>query len=429
MSINVKKNSKTWVVYILRCCDGSLYTGITNNIEKRLAAHHQGKAAKYTRSRRPVELLVTGTAMERSAAMRLEIKIKRQPKDKKVSALKKHAPRKSSTAATTSKRRVVAAGEHSLFSKETLKAVAGLWQVPLKKIHRKIPVQGSPERSAFRVVLEDTDKRFFVLEQIASQSAAGRKQIAAILDLLAAKKLPQINPYLTDERGNYLLEHQNNFWQLSPFVPGVELDREKYVFEPWRGIVLADFLIALRRKSQKMTLAGSRGVFSLRNYIYKLVREINLYNKDIKNDIGSVVDFLEKDFLPVYEELPVAFCHGDYHPLNIIWSTDGIRCVIDWEFCGLKSELYDVANLIGCIGMENPRSLAGGLVGHFIDRMKRSGIMSQISWRYLTEFIIALRFAWLAEWLRRKDRNMIRLERDYMKLLMDNKTVLQKAWL
>ncbi|HQP41837.1 MAG TPA: aminoglycoside phosphotransferase family protein, partial [Smithella sp.] len=158
-------------------------------------------------------------------------------------------------------------------------------------------------------------------------------------------------------------------------------------------------------------------------------REINLYNKDIKNDIGSVVDFLEKDFLPVYEELPVAFCHGDYHPLNIIWSTDGIRCVIDWEFCGLKSELYDVANLIGCIGMENPRSLAGGLVGHFIDRMKRSGIMSQISWRYLTEFIIALRFAWLAEWLRRKDRNMIRLERDYMKLLMDNKTVLQKAWL
>ena len=104
MSINVKKNSKTWVVYILRCCDGSLYTGITNNIEKRLAAHHQGKAAKYTRSRRPVELLVTGTAMERSAAMRLEIKIKRQPKDKKVSALKKHAPRMSSTAATTSKR-------------------------------------------------------------------------------------------------------------------------------------------------------------------------------------------------------------------------------------------------------------------------------------------------------------------------------------
>ena len=429
MSINVKKNSKTWVVYILRCCDGSLYTGITNNIEKRLAAHHQGKAAKYTRSRRPVELLVTGTAMERSAAMRLEIKIKRQPKDKKVSALKKHALRKSSTAATTSKRRIVAGKEHSLFDRETLKAVASLWQVRLKTIHRKIPVQGSPERFSFRVVLEDQDKRFFVLEQIASQSVAGRKQIAAILKLLAAKKLAPINPYLTDEKGDHLLEHQNIFWQLSPFVPGVELDREKYIFDKWRGIVLADFLIALRRKSQKMTLAGSRGVFSLKNYIYKLVREINLYNQDIKNDIGRVVGFLEKDFLPVYEELPLAFCHGDYHPLNIIWSTDGIRCVIDWEFCGLKSELYDAAHLIGCVGVENPQSLLGELVKSFIARMKQSGIISKTSWKYLLEFIVAMRFAWLAEWLRLKDRDMIRLERDFMKLLMDNKTVLQKAWL
>ncbi|HNY51584.1 MAG TPA: phosphotransferase [Smithella sp.] len=429
MNINVKKNSKTWIVYILRCSDGSLYTGITNNIEKRLAAHHQGKAAKYTRSRRPLELLATGAAMERSAAMRLEIKIKRQPKEKKLSALKKHAPKKSSTAAATSKARIVAGEDKSLFSPEALKAAAGLWQVSLKKIHRKIPVQGSPERSAFRVVLEDRDKRFFVLEQIASQSVAGRKQIAAILDLLAAKNLPQINPYLTDEKGNHLLEHQNNFWQLSPFVPGVELNREKYIFDKWRGTALADFLIALRRKSQKMTLAGSRGVFSLRNYIYKLVREINLYNKDIKNDINSVVGFLDKDFLPAYEQLPVAFCHGDYHPLNMIWSTDSIRCVIDWEFCGLKSELYDVANLIGCVGMENPHSLSGNLVGTFTGKMKKSGLISKTSWTYLPEFIIALRFAWLAEWLRRKDRNMIRLERDYMKLLMDNKTVLQKAWL
>ena len=154
MSINVKKNSKTWVVYILRCCDGSLYTGITNNIEKRLAAHHQGKAAKYTRSRRPVELLVTGTAME-SSAMRLEIKSKDSPKTKSVRP-EKHAPRKSSTAATTSKRRVVA-GKSTPFRQRNTESrgrpVAGSL-----KIHRKIPVQGSPERSAFRVVLEDTDK-------------------------------------------------------------------------------------------------------------------------------------------------------------------------------------------------------------------------------------------------------------------------------
>jgi homoserine kinase type II len=44
------------------------------------------------------------------------------------------------------------------------------------------------------------------------------------------------------------------------------------------------------------------------------------------------------------------------------------------------------------------------------------------------EFIVALRFAWLSEWLRRKDSEMIGLELDYMRLLIDNKNSLQKAW-
>jgi len=41
----------------------------------------------------------------------------------------------------------------------------------------------------------------------------------------------------------------------------------------------------------------------------------------------------------------VAFCHGDYHPMNIIWSADDIKCVIDWEFSEYKSEIYDAANI------------------------------------------------------------------------------------
>ncbi len=133
--------------------------------------------------------------------------------------------------------------------------------------------------------------------------------------------------------------------------------------------------------------------------------------------------------MPTYEKLPVAFCHGDYHPLNIIWSTNDIKCVIDWEFCGFKSELYDVANLIGCIGVEDPQSLLGELVKSFIARMNKSGIISKISWKYLLDFIVALRFAWMAEWLRRNDKEMIRLELDYMRLLIDNKNILQKSWL
>jgi homoserine kinase type II len=318
--------------------------------------------------------------------------------------------------------------ETPLFSRETLKTVADLWHVRLKKLHHNIPIQGSPERSVFRVVLEDNNGKYFVLEQIPVKSLEHKRQIAATLDFLAKNNLSRIQPYLADEKGRYVIKYKNNFWQMTPFVQGVTLDREKYMYEKWRGPVLADFLIELRRKSSGLPFFDPSKTFSLKDYVHKLIREINLYNKDIKDEIKDVAGFLEKNLIPMYEKLPVAFCHGDYHSMNIIWSADDIKCVIDWEFSGYKSEVYDAANLIGCLGVEDPQSLTGDLVKSFIADMKRAEIISNISWRYLVEFIIALRFAWLSEWLRRRDTEMIRLELDYMQLLIDNKSSLQKAW-
>ena len=327
------------------------------------------------------------------------------------------------------KARVHAKTKTPLFSKEILISVASRWQVCLKKLHYNISIQGSPERSIFRVVLEDKKGGFFVLEQIPRKVAERKREIAADLDFLAKNNLARIQPYLADANGNYLIKHKNSFWQMTHFMQGVALDREKYMFEKWRGPALACFLIELRRKSKKLPFFDSRQVFSLKNYIYKLIREINLYNKHINSEIRDVAGFLEKDFMPAYAKMPVAFCHGDYHPLNIIWSADDIKCIIDWEFCGYKSDIYDAANLIGCIGVEDPQSLTGELVKSFIVDIKAAGIISKTSWKYLVEIIAALRFAWLSEWLRQKDTEMIALELDYMRLLIKNKNDLQKAWL
>ena len=428
MNIKAKQKNKVWVVYILRCSDDSLYTGMTNNIGKRFAAHNEGKAAKYTRSRRPVILLTTSAKMDRSDAMRLEIKIKKLPKIKKIGALEKHITGRSSATGKISKSRIHARKETPQFSKETLKAITDVWQVSLKKLHHKIPVQGSPERSVFRVVLEDKNGKYFVLEQIPVKSPKHKRQIAATLDFLSKKNLARIQPYLADEKGKHVIKYKNNFWQMIPYVRGIPLDREKYMYEKWRGPALADFLIELRRKTTGLSFFDPSKTFSLKDYVYKLIHEINLYNKDIKDEIKDVAGFLEKDFIPRYEKLPVAFCHGDYHPMNIIWSIDDIKCIIDWEFSGYKSEIYDAANLIGCVGVEDPQSLTGDLIKSFIADMKGSEIISKTSWKYLVEFIIALRFAWLSEWLRRKDKEMISLELDYMSLLIENKRSLQKVW-
>jgi putative endonuclease len=65
-----------WLCYILCCADKTLYTGITNDLEKRLAAHNTGTAAKYTRARGPVELVFMESCADKSAALKREMEIK-----------------------------------------------------------------------------------------------------------------------------------------------------------------------------------------------------------------------------------------------------------------------------------------------------------------------------------------------------------------
>jgi len=79
---------KTWVVYLVRCSDGSLYTGITNDVDKRLAAHNAGTGAKYTRSRLPVQLAYVEMAADRAKASSRESQLKRLTKNQKEQLVK-----------------------------------------------------------------------------------------------------------------------------------------------------------------------------------------------------------------------------------------------------------------------------------------------------------------------------------------------------
>lgn len=75
--------------YILRCADGSLYTGWTSDLERRLRAHNAGTASKYTRPRRPVELVYAEPHSDKRAAMRREWEIKHLPREQKLLFLEK----------------------------------------------------------------------------------------------------------------------------------------------------------------------------------------------------------------------------------------------------------------------------------------------------------------------------------------------------
>ena len=72
-----------WVCYLLECADGTLYCGITNDLEKRLAVHNTGEGAKYTRGRTPVRLAYVEPCTNKSAALKREMQIKRMPRGRK----------------------------------------------------------------------------------------------------------------------------------------------------------------------------------------------------------------------------------------------------------------------------------------------------------------------------------------------------------
>lgn len=79
-----------WFVYVLRCADGTLYTGITTELERRVRQHNAGVGARYTSSRGPVELVYSEPASDRSAAGRREAEIKKLSRADKLLLIRGH---------------------------------------------------------------------------------------------------------------------------------------------------------------------------------------------------------------------------------------------------------------------------------------------------------------------------------------------------
>ena len=85
----------SWHVYMVRCADDSLYTGCTNDLVKRVAAHNAGKGARYTRSRGPVEVVWSVRVKDKSAALSREYRVKQLSREEKLALVKRKKRRPS----------------------------------------------------------------------------------------------------------------------------------------------------------------------------------------------------------------------------------------------------------------------------------------------------------------------------------------------
>jgi homoserine kinase type II len=287
---------------------------------------------------------------------------------------------------------------------------------------------GSPERSLSRTVVEDAGGRCFVLERVASRTVGRKREIAATLDWLASRGLAGVHGYLRNGQGDHLAKAAGGFWQASPFIEGVELNRPGYLLEAWRGEALARFLVEMRGASEGIPFGRPGRPFSIAEFTRDLMAKMARHAPGRAAAVRDVYGWLEENLFPVHDRLPVAFCHGDPHPVNVIWGEGAIRGVIDWEFSGTKPEIYDAALVVGCIGMEDPGGLAGPMALSFIGELRASGRFDASGFAVLPEFVTALRFAWLSDWMRKKDGEMVEMETDYLRLLLDGRERLRQAW-
>jgi homoserine kinase type II len=310
---------------------------------------------------------------------------------------------------------------------EDIIAILDVLGMTLSRARPDIPIAGSPERSLERTVVEDGEGRPWVIERLDPLTLGRKKEIASVVAFLGGR-LPEVKPYLAFAPGRFIAEREGGAWQVAPYVAGIPLERPEFAFEAWRGDVLADLLVRFRKVARDMPGREPPKAFSLAFFVRDLLRNLRIRERALLDRVYPAVLHLEKGLFAKEDALPQTFSHGDFHPLNMIWSATGVSALVDWEFCGLRPEMYDAALLVGCIGMEDPRSLSGGLARALISGLRSRAGYAEAGWETFFELVLAVRFAWLSDWLRRTDREMIDLEAVFIGWLLENREVLAKAW-
>lgn len=301
-----------------------------------------------------------------------------------------------------------------------------LWGLEPGRERTDIILPGSPERCVARMAVDDADGRTWMIERLFPGQFDRRERIGRALADLQAQGLP-VPAYLPGPDGGHVVEADGFHWQCSPYVPGDPLPQPEFVDDIPRGESLGGFLADLRKTGATIREFDREPRFILEDYVNELMAAMAPRRPEHHEALLPVLPAL----VPLFEawtELPHSLCQGDFHPLNIIWQGQEAAAVIDWEFMGLRPALFDAANCLGCVGIEDPAALVNGLAAGLLKTLRDRECLDPANLRLLPELVLGMRFAWMSEWLRKKDEEMAELEVGYMRLLANSLDTLLPAW-
>jgi homoserine kinase type II len=302
------------------------------------------------------------------------------------------------------------------------------WGLIFSHLRPDLAIPGSPERCLVRHVVEDTSGSLWMLEQLGPGQSARREALGKLLDELAGRGLHGLAPYrrahvnsgtgasFRASAGAFILKDWGRCWQLSPFVLGDPLIQPDYLDDSSRGDSLGAWMADFRKASTGLPVPDGLFSLDLPAYVTDLLARIARARPDVHTRASRVLPALS-EFFEAYAELPRSLCHGDVHPLNVVWGGSGLLAVIDWEFAGLRPEIYDLANCLGCTSIEGDGGFDSPFAQSLLSCAQAEGLLPDEQARWLSSMILATRFGWLSEWLRRKDEEMIELELAYMEHL------------
>jgi len=230
--------------------------------------------------------------------------------------------------------------------------------------------------------------------------------------LLKKEGFPVSTP-IKGRNGEWLQENKDGLWMLTPYIKGLPLDRKNYWQDTWRGEALGALIARLSQWKSPLEEPVFDQVLFINSFIDKISRDQPPWLPKLE----PVLDYVENRVIPLLQNSPFSFNHGDPHPLNLIWGKEKILGLVDWEFAGQKPLLYDAALAMGCVGSEGPKALTGPFNRGLFNALVQSGSFSESPLNSITDLILASRFSWLNEWMRHQDAAMQEQEIDFMHLL------------
>lgn len=292
------------------------------------------------------------------------------------------------------------------------------WDLDFRKFRDDLKISGSPNRTRRRVLFEDAGGRIFILEEYDIRKKAAQTAQNRILEFFRDQQLPGITPALQPRQGEQGITFQHSFWQVRPWVEADPPDRESLGSNTRLARQWGDFLLALKKAAALPSMPSAHGErFTFAGYVPRL----SAFTRREMPEFYDVLTAILRRMQPFLDREPgmtAMFAHGDFHPGNVLLKNGDISGVIDWEFLGWKCAGYDLALLLGCLGMDDPEWLDGPAVRTLQDHLFRNGYMPEAAWEDLPLLMAAIRLGWFGEWVDLQDRAMAQQELEYIHFLL-----------